>query len=181
MTQKPARKERPARPYTADSLRELALFYVGRFATSRAKLTRYLQRKLAERGWEGEAMPDVAGLVEAMAGYGYVDDAAFAETQARSLTRRGYGRRRVDMAVRAAGIAEEDRIRADAVTDGTRVSSALKLAQRRRWGPFASERIDDPAKRERMIGAFLRAGHDPAISRAILALAPGADTAELEE
>jgi len=45
---RPARKARPLKP---ESLSEMALAYVSRFATSQAKLTRYLNRKLAERGW----------------------------------------------------------------------------------------------------------------------------------
>lgn len=178
---RPDRSQRKARPLKAEALSELALAYVSRFATSQAKLTRYLNRKLAERGWEGEGLPDVERLVASMVGYGYVNDAAFAEIKARSLTRRGYGKRRVDAAIYEAGIAEPDRAAADEVVETTRTSAALRLAERRRWGPYAQTRETDPAKRQKMIGTFLRAGHDHRLARRILEMAPGDDPAMLEE
>ena len=70
--------------------------YVGRFATTRAKLAQYLRRKLREKGWEAPRPPDIEPLVERLARLGYVDDAAFALSKARSLGQRGYGERRVD-------------------------------------------------------------------------------------
>lgn len=176
-----SRTERKARPLRAESLSELALAYVSRFATSRAKLTRYLHRKLTERGWEGEGLPDVERLVASMVGYGYVNDAAFAEIKARSLTRRGYGKRRVDAAIYEAGIAEPDRTAADEVVEATRNSAALRLAERRRWGPYAQVRETDPAKRQKMMAVFLRAGHDHRLARRILDMAPGDDVSILEE
>lgn len=175
------KQPRKAKPLNPQKLSELAIFYVGRFATSRGNLTRYLNRKIGERGWEGDEPPDVPALIEKMVGYGYVDDAAFAEAKAQSLTRRGYGGRRVDAAVRAAGIGDADRERADDVVENTRISAALKLAQRRRWGPFAEAQEDDPAKREKQFSAFIRAGHDMALARRILRMAPGDDVAALEE
>ena len=176
-----AKNQRRARPLTPQSLNELALAYVSRFATSQAKLTRYLHRKIAERGWEAEVLPDVAALVASMVGYGYVDDSAFAEIKARSLTRRGYGKRRVDAAVYEAGIAEADREAADLIVDSQRVASALRLAERRRWGPYASEREQDPAKRQKMMGAFLRAGHAPGLARRIMDMAPGDDITIIDD
>ena len=49
------------KPLNEERLHELALFYVGRFATTRAKLIAYLSRKLRERGWEGERQPTSSG------------------------------------------------------------------------------------------------------------------------
>lgn len=176
--QKSAKKPRPLK---RESLDELALAYVARFATSQAKLTRYLNRKLRERGWDDADPPQIEMLVERIAGYGYVNDAAYAEGQARSLTRRGYGRRRVNAALTAAGIDESDRESADQLTEAARVDAAWRYAERRRWGPFATEPVVDRAKREKMIAAFLRAGHEMTIARAILAMAPGQDRDALEQ
>lgn len=174
------REKRPPKPLNAESLSEVALAYVGRFATSRAKLARYLARKLRERGWDSEAPADVPGLVEKISGYGYVNDAAYAETTARSLVRRGFGKRRIASAIYAAGIDETDSIAARQIGEDQRISAALRLAERRRWGPFASERMTDPAKREKTIAVFMRAGHDARLARSILNLGPGEDTTLLE-
>ena len=40
-------------------MQDLALRYVGKYATTRAKLAAYLARKLRERGWDGQREPDV--------------------------------------------------------------------------------------------------------------------------
>ncbi len=44
------RPDRKPSPLTATRLQDLALSYVARFATTRAKLEAYLVRKLRERG-----------------------------------------------------------------------------------------------------------------------------------
>jgi regulatory protein len=180
LTRPEPRRERPTRPLDPEKLDELAIAYVGRFATTRQKLARYLTRKLAERGWDHETLPDTAAIVGRLAGYGFIDDAAFAEMKARSLSRRGYGKRRVDAAVREAGVAEPDRAGADTIATDARLASALRMAERRRWGPYASDPITDPKLREKRIATFIRAGHDARLARAILAIDPGGDVSGLE-
>ena len=61
------RTRRPAPPLDEDALQALALRYAARFATSRAKLSAYLARKLAERGWGGDAPPDPDALIARLA------------------------------------------------------------------------------------------------------------------
>ena len=74
MTGRRSRKPRP--PLDASSLKELALAYVARFATSRAKLAAYLRRKLRERGWDGDGEPPVDQLVAKAADAGFVAPSA---------------------------------------------------------------------------------------------------------
>jgi regulatory protein len=165
------RKPRP--PLDEDKLNELMLAYVARFATSRAKLVYYLSRKIRERGWAGGGAAPVEALVAKAARAGFVDDAAFALSKARSLTARGYGERRVGQALRAAGIVEED---GEAARDHARddaVEAALHFAKRRRIGPFATEPADSQA-REKALAAMIRAGHGFRLAKAILALPSGA-------
>lgn len=161
-------------PLDESTLAALALRYVGRYSTTRAKLRAYLQRKVRERGWAGGAPPDPAALAERFAERGYVDDAAYALTKSQSLTGRGYGKRRVMGALRAAGIDEGDGAAASALADEQAVTAALRFAERRRLGPFAAQRPDDPRDRERALAAMVRAGHAFDLSRAIVALPPGA-------
>jgi regulatory protein len=108
------RQKRPPRPLDGARLDELALSYVARFATSAAKLQAYLQRKLRERGWEGQGAPPIDTVVNRMVEFGYGDDAVYARAKSGSLMRRGYGTRRVDQALNAAGIAADlrDEVRA---------------------------------------------------------------------
>ncbi len=166
------RKPRP--PLDATRLDELALHYVSRFATSRAKLATYLKRKIRERGWDGEREADIGALVERLARLGYVDDRAYAVAKSRSLTSRGYGEGRVRQALHLAGIAEEEAAEARDHASAQSVDAALHFARRRRIGPYASLPLD-PKQRERAIGAMIRAGHGFALARAIIGLAPGAE------
>lgn len=165
MTERRPRKPRP--PLDAQALRELALAYVARFATSRARLAAYLGRKVRERGWDGTGGPDIDAVVGRIAELGYVDDAAFAVAKARALGQRGYGARRVGQALRQAGIEDEDMAGARALADGEAAEAALRFARRRRIGPFADE-DGDRARQEKWLSAMIRAGHGLDLSRRIV-------------
>jgi regulatory protein len=170
MAGRSSRNPRP--PLTSAKLEEMALNYVGRFATSRSKLLAYLRRKLRERGWDGEGDPALDELADRMVRQGYVDDRAFALSRARSLTGRGYGERRVRQALAIAGIDEADGADAFGLAEDEAVASALRFARRRSIGPFAAGPAS-PQERERAVAAMLRAGHRFALARAIIDLNPG--------
>jgi len=163
-------KERPA--LDPERLERLALFYVGRYATTRAKLKTYLMRKVSERGWHGAVEPDYDELVERFSDLGYVDDQSFAVARAASLGRRGYGGRRVDQALTAAGISEADAAQARSNVRSEAWTAALRFAERKRIGPFAREEADRPAQ-QKALGAMIRAGHSFDTARAIVRSAPG--------
>jgi regulatory protein len=154
---RPRGARRAPRPLDAARIDELALAYVARFATSAAKLERYLVRKLRERGWEGDGEPEVGALVARYVALGYVDDAAYARARSSGLLRRGYGPRRVRQALTEAGIAEETRQETRA-GEGDERRAVLALARRRRFGPFGPAR-PDRQQREKQLAAMLRAGH----------------------
>ena len=164
------RKVKP--PLDAETLEQAALSYAGRYATTRAKLASYLRRKLRERGWSGAGDPPVEALVARMASLSYVDDRAFAAARAAALTRRGYGARRVGVALRAAGIEEEDGAEARTLAAEAAWDAALRFAERRRIGPFAAAEPDRPG-REKALAAMLRAGHPIQIARRLVAAPPG--------
>ena len=171
----PARRLNGARPaLNRAAMEELALRYVGRFATTRAKLATYLKRKLRERGWEDGGEPDPEAIAEHMARLGYIDDAAYALSKSRALTCRGYGHARIRQSLRAAGVEEEDARPADELASAEQISAALEFARRRRLGPYGSEPLEREA-RQRALAAMIRAGHAFGLSRAILALEPGSE------
>lgn len=166
------RTGRPAKPLTGERLHELALFYVGRFATTRAKLTAYLQRKLRERGWEDSSPPDIEKLVDRLAASGLVDDAAYALAKSRSLSERGYGAGRVRQSLKVAGVGDEAGAAAREWADNEAADAAIRFAKRRRIGPFAQERAERK-EREKAIAAMVRAGHGFEISRILVDCEPG--------
>jgi regulatory protein len=154
---------RAPKPLDAARLEALALAYVARFATSAGKLAAYLKRKLRERGWDGEGEAPVAALVARFVASGYVDDSAFARARSTGLLRRGYGARRIEQTLGAAGIDEAVRAEARAGPAEQR-RAALALARKRRFGPFGEGQADR-ALREKQLAAMLRAGHPLDIAR----------------
>jgi regulatory protein len=165
-------RRRPRPPLDRRILDELALRYVARFATSRAKLRTYLVRKIRERGWDDGDEPPVEAIVTHLCELGYVDDKSYASSLARSLSSRGYGQRRVAGALSAAGIGEADAQSALGAAAERSVEAALRFAKKRRIGPFAIGDADR-ATREKWIAAMIRAGHGFELARRIADSAPG--------
>ena len=166
---------RPPPQLDEAALKELGLSYVARFATSRAKLADYLSRKLRERGWAGSGDPPVAEIVAWAAEAGFIDDPAFALSRARVLGARGYGERRVAMALRAAGIEEEDGAPARDHARNTAEEAALRFARRKRLGPYAAT-PPDRRDSDKALAAMIRAGHPFDLARRILLLQPDFDS-----
>ncbi|MEP6786603.1 MAG: RecX family transcriptional regulator [Sphingomonadales bacterium] len=140
------------------TLEALALHYVGRFATTEARLKAYLGRKIAGRGWEDDTPPPIDAIAARFVGAGYINDAEFAKARERSLARRGYGYRRLAQSLNAAGV---DRTITEALVpdrDAAR-DAAETFARRRRLGPFSDIALT-PADRRRHFAAMVRAGHD---------------------
>lgn len=160
----PGRGKAP--PLDPDSLSALAVRYLERYQTSRARLVRYLEAKLRQRGWAGASPPDAAALADRLVARGYVDDAAFAAARTRSLARRGYGEARVLADLAAAGV--DSGTRSAALADLDAFAAAREFARRRRLGPFGPQPLD-PAARARQMAKLLRAGHGLRHARAILA------------
>jgi regulatory protein len=178
----PFKPRRAPPPLREASLQELAIRYAGKYATTRAKLRDYLSRKLRERGWAGEREPGLEALADRFAELGYIDDASYALGQSRSLSSRGYGKRRLAQKLRIAGVEEADSAEANALAENEAVNAAVRFAERRRLGPFA-DASPDPRQREKWIAAMIRAGHRFALARAIAEMPPGSaiDEEELHE
>lgn len=172
-------KKRVKPPLTEAALRDLALHYAARFATTGARLEGYLARKLKERGVAGDAdgrtvQIDIPALVARLVELGYVDDDAYARARARDLGARGYGGRRVEQVLRFAGVGEGLR-QAHAPGEAASRRAAALMAQKKRLGPWHSVRTEnaDPLSarkaHEKAVAAMLRAGHQYDHVRFILA------------
>jgi len=172
------REKRAKPPLTETSLRDLALHYAARFASTGARLEAYLLRKIRERGLaedaEGRTVDvDIPALVARLVELGYVDDDAYARMRARDLGQRGYGARRVEESLRHAGVGEGLR-RAHAPGEAESRRAAALMAKKRRLGPFgarAGERDPLLARKahEKAVAALLRAGHQYDHVKVILA------------
>ncbi len=163
----PRRRKRTPKPLDKTSLNDLALSYVARFSTTGAKLEAYLARKIRERGVaEGEESLDPRVVVERLVELKYVDDEAYARAKAGSLLRKGYGGRRIEQALRVAGIEEDVREESQPSELAAR-QAAFALARKRGFGPFARDTVGRD-RHEKQIAAMIRAGHGFEAARALL-------------
>jgi regulatory protein len=150
-------------------LHALALTYVGRYATTRAKLLRYLRRKVDGAEWTDDCAADIEAIASKMVASGFVDDQSFAEMRVTGLSRRGFGERRVRQALWQAGVKPEDTEIALSHVSETPWDVALRFAQRKRFGPYA-HKPTSREERQKQVAAFCRAGHDFSIACKILDL-----------
>ena len=165
------------RPAVQRRLMNKAVHYLGRYSASQQRLRevlgRFALRKLGH--FEPPDIQDAISIVVAdCVRLGYVDDTAFAMSQARSkrrsgksalAIRRGLQQHAIDeeLVAEALGRADED------LRDGE-LGAALRHAERRRLGPFHRGEMDD-AKRRRHLASLARAGFALGIARQVMELA----------
>ena len=174
----------PERPAPTEAvLHEAALAYLARYAASRAGVIRVLDRKVAR--WArlaGTADAEIVAqcrvavrrVATRLEQAGLIDDAQFAASRARSLTRSGKSRRAVAAHLGARGIGGEILEEAVPQDEEAEFAACLILARKRRIGPFRPD--GKPEDRMRELGILARAGF--AQSMAQRALEAGPDEAE---
>jgi regulatory protein len=167
---------------TPAALEAAALQYLERYASSLANLRRVLMRRIERAARAGaidraEGRARVAAVVERLRQRRFVDDGAYADGRARSLSRQGRSRAAIARTLAAKGV-EADAVAAAlaalADTGETDVSAALRFAKRRRLGPFRAAK-ERAARRERDLAALGRAGFSYEVARLVVD-APTADT-----
>ena len=160
MARKP---DRPPTRMTESALANAALFYLSRYATASGNLRRVLMRKVsrsaAHYGDDPALMkPAVDALVAKYTQSGAIDDTAYADSQVRKLRRRGGSARSIVQKLSAKGV-PADIVAETASTlsaGGGDLEAALRLAKRRRLGPFrAAGRAEN---RQRDMAVLGRAG-----------------------
>jgi regulatory protein len=158
-------KGKAPEPLKEPALEALALAYLERFQTTRARLLRYLGAKLRAVGWDGEEPPDLPALVGRLAARGYLDEEAFADARARGMARKGFGSRRIAARLMADGIAPEPAVAYAGIADEE--EQARAYARRKRFGPQGDAPLDR-ATWNRQFAAMLRAGHRADVARRVL-------------
>lgn len=156
----------PVRPLDADALRTrlrtAAFAYVGRYATTAANLRRVLERKVLRI--EGATLDATAPLIDDVIGFcttnGLVDDAAFAAMKVAAGRAKGLSRAKLKATLAQKGVPAD--LAAAELPDADDVAGALRLARRKRLGPWRSRPIEDPERKD--AAALARAGYPPALA-----------------
>jgi regulatory protein len=177
---------RGPREATAKYLRNSALHYLDRYASSSAHLRRLLLAKVARSARAHGTDPQagaaaVEALIAEFLGAGVLDDARYAEDRALILFRRGASARAIRGALLAKGVASEliepalERLGAEAAEP--ELAAALAYARRRRLGPYRSPQAR-AAMREKDLAALGRRGFGYGLARRVIETR---DVSELEQ
>jgi regulatory protein len=174
-TPRKGRKDRKDRPHrgprkvTPEYLKNSALHYLERFATSSENLRQVLMRKVYRSVQhhdtdpeEGAAMVDA--LIARFQNTGLLNDTAYAEMRAASLNRSGGSKRMIRAKLAQKGVdagtidGALDTLAEEVQTEPDE-AAAWALARKRRLGPYRPPE-DRPERRERDLAAMARAGFD---------------------
>jgi regulatory protein len=174
MTGRPKKRKDDASAPSRATLHEAGLAYVARNAATAVTLRRALERKVTawarrvSRTQDPEVVAKdvevcheaIDGIVARFREVGLVNDAAFAESRVRGLTRSGRSRRAIAAHLAAKGI-DQDIVREALPRNADmELAAALTFARKRRVGPYAREATEDLDDRRRAIAAMARAGFD---------------------
>ncbi|MGY8993424.1 MAG: regulatory protein RecX [Rhodospirillales bacterium] len=167
---------RGPRKATAHHLENKALYYLARFATSQENLRRVLMRAVllsaSHHGTDIETgARDIVVLLDKLTGRGLLNDAAYAESRARALRRRGLSARTVRGRLLAYGLDGELIIAALEAVDehgGGELAAATALARRRGLGPYRRTKREK-GSRDKDLAALARAGFSYKIARTVIA------------
>jgi len=168
----------------AAELHDAALDYLGRYAATEVGLRRMLERRVDRWARRATATADTEGVTRAAAAArsiarevvarlvaaGAVNDAAYAESRARSLIRSGRSRRATAAQLGAKGVDPAIARAALPDDDASELAAALVLARKRRIGPFRTGAPPDDAGRRRELGMLARAGFPQSVARRALAM-----------
>lgn len=173
----PRKPRKLPRRMTAERIENVALHYLGRYASSSGNLRRVLMRRV-ERAAAAHGDDPAAGarLVEALIARflrsGLIDDRAYAAQKAASLQRRGASRFGIRGKLRQKGV-EADLVAAAVATldegeaSASEFAAACALVRRRRLGPCrpAGQRA---AMRQKDLATLARAGFGLDVARRAL-------------
>jgi regulatory protein len=178
--------KRAPRKATATYLRNAALYYLDRYASSTANLRRILMAKVdrSARAHGTDRAKGAAAVEVLLADFtrdGLLDDARYAQGRALALYRRGASARAIRARLSAKGVAREHIDPAIATlrdeAEEPDLTAALTFARRRRLGPYRppGTRAD---RRARDLAALGRQGFTYDVARRVI---DAEDVASLED
>ncbi|MBO6281245.1 MAG: regulatory protein RecX [Alphaproteobacteria bacterium] len=161
----PARKRKPQKKITPQRLKNIGLYYLKRFESSVENLRSVLHRRVNKYAFENpefdkqQAYQWVEDVLTEFERLHYLDDNRFAEIKVRSYLSAGKPSRYIKQKLREKGIDEQE---IDSILDEQEynpLEMALKLAKRKKIGPYRPEEQRKEFKQKDM-GTLVRAGFD---------------------
>ena len=172
------RPRKPRKPPTPESLANIALHYLARYAASEKSLRRVLENRVRRAGLadaafatdetrQNELRRVIDGLIERHRKSGILNDAAFASMKVTSLRRNGGSARRITQKLQMKGVGKDiiaAALRPEDEDPATTELHAAKIFARRR--KLTREMTDD--QRRKAYATMARAGFSYDVTRQVL-------------
>lgn len=144
---------------TAAELHEAALAYLSRRPATVAMMTQVLKRKVMKKGEDlDDAGETIRAVVTRLVEAGLVNDATFAQTRSRRLSREGRSSRAIAAHLAQKGVRGE--VARSVIDRNGDLDAALVLTKKRRIGAFRREETIDGVAKQKELGVLARAGFD---------------------
>jgi regulatory protein len=175
----PPKTRKKLAPVTPTRLYESALFYLERYAASAFSVRQVLRRKLTRAVMEGQDLDipalhtEIETIIARLISSGVINEDRLAAGKAVSLRRKGGSRRMIEQKLSQKGIAPHQITAAleeadqDAPAGDAERAAALKLAARRRLGPFRPPEMREAFK-AKDLATLARAGFAFDIAKAVI-------------
>ncbi len=182
MDKKPEKQKKQPRKITQQYLENAALYYLQRHATSVSNFRLVMKRKIDRscRFFQSDPAPFydmVDSLAERYVRAGILNDQIFAEAKTSTLRRQGRSRQAITAKLRVKGLAAEEIEQALQKTDSeheshsdmdAEMAAALKLARRKKLGPYRPQEHIDMKERQKEMAVMARAGFSFDVARRVL-------------
>ena len=160
-----AKKRREPKKITPQRLKNIALYYLKRFDSSKDNLRQVLQRRVNDYAYyhpewnKEEAYHWIENLLEDFERYGYLDDVRYAEIKVKNYAMSGKSARYITGKLKQKGISESVVTTLLEKQEYDPFETALHFAQKKKIGPFrdSDKRADF---KQKDLGTLLRAGFD---------------------
>ncbi len=164
-------------------MRNSATYYLQRYPATTSRFRRVMLRKidrsLAFHGGERDEAEELLDtLVQQLTEAGWLDDARFVQARVEELHRKGTSRRGIQaMLMQQGGPSDLVRAALDSLEGDPELAAAVKVARRKRLGPYQPTQERRQERKQKDLAAMARAGFSYGIARRVL----DADEEELIE
>ena len=161
-------KKKP-RKVSYDRLRNGALYYLGRYASSSENLRQVLKRRVQKSAFHHkdtdmeQAYIWIDDIISDMQRLGYIDDTEYTNTKVGSMHRRGTSSRTIRQKLKQKGLSDDIITNALEMLEETQpnaeLAAAIRYAKRRRIGIYRIKDVTDPDKQyQRDLASLARNG-----------------------
>ncbi len=160
------KKDKPMRKMTKMRIKNIGLYYLKRFESSVANLRSVLRRRVNDYAFHTPEFVKQEGydwIEEVLSDFqrvGYLNDARYSELKIKDYMAAGKSPRYIHGKLREKGIDENLIEKLIAEQDFDPFESALKLARKRRIGPFSASEEIRKERRSKDLAILVRAGFD---------------------